>query len=136
MPENTMYPGMVNSPVTTLPEGISDTIDTIGVADGTKLPDAPNIATLGTGEDAETILYGSKVANTLSSITRGFQGVARSWPAGTQIARMFTAWDYDALRLNHQAHLSDYASTATKTYYIDQTNGNDNNDGESAGTAF
>ena len=36
----------------------------------------------------------------------------------------------------HNAHLADYASSAAKTYYIDAANGNDNNDGLTAGTAF
>ena len=97
---DTMYAGKVNSPATTLDGGINDSVTTINVVDGGDLPDAPNIAVIGTGEDAETILYGAKNANELSSVTRGFEGTAKAWDDGTPIARLFTAYDYDTLREN------------------------------------
>lgn len=103
----TMYPGQPNSPRTTLAQAIDATQTTIEVTDGTKLPDAPNIAVIGTDENAETILYESKEGNILSNVTRAFQGTARSWPAGSPIARNFTAYDYDALRQNLSAHLAE-----------------------------
>ena len=97
---DTMYAGKVNSPATTLDGGINDSVTTINVVDGGDLPDAPNIAVIGTGEDAETILYGAKNANELSSVTRGFEGTAKAWDSGTSIARLFTAYDYDTLKSN------------------------------------
>jgi len=97
---DTMYAGKVNSPATTLDGAINDSITTINVVDGGDLPDAPNIAVIGTGEDAETILYETKNGNELSDVTRGFQGVAKEWDSGTPVARLFTAYDYDTLREN------------------------------------
>ncbi len=97
---DTMYAGKVNSPATELDGAINDSITTINVVDGGDLPDAPNIAVIGTGEDAETILYGAKNANELSSVTRGFEGTAKAWDSGTSIARLFTAYDYNTLKSN------------------------------------
>ncbi|MFA5557954.1 MAG: hypothetical protein WDA59_00635, partial [Methanofastidiosum sp.] len=96
----TMYPGKVNSPATVLDGAIDDVVTTINVIDGSVLPNAPNIAVIGTGEDAETILYGAKNANELSSVTRGFEGTAKAWDSGTSIARLFTAYDYNTLKSN------------------------------------
>ncbi|MMZ49671.1 hypothetical protein D1872_113750 [compost metagenome] len=101
----TMYTAMINSPVTTLASGIDTTQTTITVTDGNKLPAAPNLATLGVGENAETILYTGKTGNTLT-VTRGFQGTARAWSAGTQIGRFFTAYDHDAFVKNIKDHTS------------------------------
>jgi hypothetical protein len=94
----TLYPGMVNSPVTELAAAIDATATTATVKNGAALPDAPNIATIGKGDNAETILYAGKSGNTLSSVTRGFQGMAQSWPINTKLARNFTAYDYDTIR--------------------------------------
>lgn len=96
----TMYMGKVNSPATSLDGDINDLVTTIDVIDGSVLPDSPNLAVIGTGEDAETILYVTKVDNQLSDVTRGFQGVAKEWDSGTQIARMFTEYDYATLKQN------------------------------------
>ena len=97
---DTMYAGKVNSPATTLDGAINDSVTTINVVDGGDLPDAPNLAVIGTGEDAETILYETKNGNELSDVTRGFQGVAKEWDSGTPVARLFTAYDYDTLKSN------------------------------------
>ncbi|NMF00228.1 exo-alpha-sialidase [Aneurinibacillus aneurinilyticus] len=96
----TMYPALVNSPLTDLVADIDDTQDSIEVKDGSKLPDAPNLAVLGGGEGAETILYTQKSGNVLSGITRGFQGVSQAWVNGTQVGRFFTEYDYAALTNN------------------------------------
>lgn len=92
----TMYPAQVNSPGTELAAAIDATQDTIQVADGSVLPDAPNLLTIGTDEAAETILYTEKTGDELSGVTRGFQGTAQSWAMGTKVARYFTAYDHDA----------------------------------------
>lgn len=97
---DTMYAGKVNSPATTLNGAINDSVQTIDVIDGSVLPDSPNLAVIGTGEDAETILYGVKIANQLTFVTRGFQGIAKAWDSGTLIARMFTEKDYASLKSN------------------------------------
>ena len=97
----TMYPGMVGSPTTTLAAAINDTVTTITVVDGNALPPAPNIMALVSGEQVEVILYGAKTGNTLSSVTRGVRGQARSWAvSGTKCARNFTSLDWDAIREN------------------------------------
>ncbi|WP_339292737.1 hypothetical protein MKY48_08715 [Paenibacillus sp. FSL W8-0187] len=92
----TMYPAQVNSPGTELAAAIDAAQDTIQVADGSVLPDGPNLLTIGTDEAAETILYTDKTGDELTGITRGFQGTAQSWAAGTKVARYFTAYDHDA----------------------------------------
>ncbi len=94
----TMYPGMPNSPTTELAAAITASQTTATVLNGAVLPDAPNLAVIGgEGELAETILYTSKSGNTLSGITRGLQGSARAWSAGTGISRNFTEVDYAAM---------------------------------------
>ena len=95
-----MYPPKVNSPVTYLTAGINADATEIMVIDGSLLPDAPNLATLGFGEDSETILYAQKNGNTLQEIIRGFQGTAKAWNENTPIARLFTAYDIDAIMEN------------------------------------
>jgi len=105
----TMYPGQPNSPQTELASAIDDEQTTIPLLDASVLPDPPNICTIGIGEDAETILYTGKSGNNLTGVTRGFQGAAKSWGAGVKVARLFTAYDYDALREN----LEDHASATT-----------------------
>jgi len=147
----TMYPGMVNSPITELAAAIDDVQTTITVVDGTKLPDAPNLAIIGLGEDAETILYTEKTGNVLSGVTRGFQGVAKAWGQGARIARFFTEYDQRAMMQNIQenadnlaAHLNEtvhdgvhgLATTKDMTLYVDGTNGDDSNDGLTPQTAF
>lgn len=96
----TMYPGIVNSPVTELAADIDDTQTSFDVQDGAALPDAPNLAVIGQGAGAETVLYTAKTGNTLSGVTRGFQGTAASHPLGTKVARNFTEYDYAAILAN------------------------------------
>jgi len=98
---STMYPGIVNSPATELDAPIDSAATTFTVINGTALPDAPNLATIGQGEIAETILYLSKSGNTLSDVTRGFEGTSRNWDVSTRIARTFTHYDYEAMRQRH-----------------------------------
>jgi len=101
----TMYPAQVNSPGTELAGAIDAAQDTIQVADGSVLPDGPNLLTIGTDEAAETILYTGKTGDELTGVTRGFQGTAQSWAAGTKVARYFTAYDHDAA-VNNISELS------------------------------
>lgn len=96
------YAPMPNSPLTTLAASISAIDTTIEVANGANLPPAPNIATIGTTEAAETILYATKVGNVLSGITRSFQGIAKNWDKGTYIARTFTAHDLETLQRGYR----------------------------------
>lgn len=95
-----MYPGKVNSPQTELASAIDDEQTTIPLLDASVLPDPPNLATIGTGENAETVLYEGKNGNDLTDVTRGFQGAAQAWSAGQKVARLFTEYDYEALADN------------------------------------
>jgi len=99
-----MYPAKVNSPATTLNGGIDAAVTTIAVVDASVFPAAPNIAVIGTGEDAETILYTGISVNDLTGVTRGFQGTAKAWDTGTIISRMFTAYDHDTFKSNIADH--------------------------------
>lgn len=103
-----MYPGQPNSPQTELAENIDETQTTIPLLDASVLPPGPNLAVIGGGEHAETVLYESIDGNNLINCTRGFQGVASSWQAGQKVARNFTAYDYDALRQNLESHGSEH----------------------------
>ena len=82
-----------NSPRATLTAGISATDTALSVDNAAILPDAPNLLTIGTEEDAETVKILSKNGNVIS-VRRGEQGAARAWAAGEFIARNFTAKDH------------------------------------------
>ena len=101
---DTMYPAKINSPATTLSSGINDIVTTIPLTDASVVPAAPNLAVIGIGEDAETVLYTGKSGNDLTGCTRGFQGTAKAWDSGTSVARFFTAYDCDTLRTNLSTH--------------------------------
>ena len=95
-----MYKGLVNSPETTITNDISNTDTLIYVLDDSRVPDdLPNLMTIGTGTNAETIKVVSKDGSAIT-VVRGFQGVAKAWNAGSIIARNFTEYDYNALMEN------------------------------------
>ncbi|KOP64355.1 hypothetical protein AMS62_03095 [Bacillus sp. FJAT-18019] len=96
----TMYPAQVNSRQTELASAINATQTTIPLVDASIVPVAPNLVTIGTDESAETILYTGKSGNDLTGVTRGFEGVAASWSAGSKVGRFFTAYDADVFREN------------------------------------
>ena len=95
-----MYPGVPWSPPTTLADSIGPADTTIPVEDGSALPDGPNLAVIGTDESGEVILYAVKAGNTLSGCTRGVEGTAQEWNAGSVIGRNWTNKDYAALMAN------------------------------------
>ena len=88
-----LYPGIAFSPSAALTDnvGAGDTI--IPVSNVEAFPPAPNLATIGTDEEGETVLYAAKTATALSGCTRGVEGTARAWSAGEPIARNWTAKD-------------------------------------------
>ena len=92
-----LYPGIAFSPQATLTNnlGAADTI--IEVSDASAFPPAPNLATIGTDEGGETILYTAKTETALSGCRRGVEGTARAWMAGELIGRNFTAKDHTDL---------------------------------------
>lgn len=95
-----MYKGIPFSPQVALADSIGASDTVIKVTDITAFPDAPNYATIGTDETGETILYAAKTTDSLSGCTRGIEGEAKSWPAGTTIARNFTNKDFEAMQEN------------------------------------
>lgn len=96
-----MYIGVNNSPKTTLTNGVTAVDSSIPVADISAFPDAPNLATIGTGTDAEVIRYNGITGNTLTGIERGFGGTtANAWETGASICRAYTAYDHAAFKAN------------------------------------
>lgn len=95
-----MYPGVPFSPPTALADAIGAADTTILVEDGAALPDGPNLAVIGTDESGEVIRYAVKAGNTLSGCTRGVEGTAQEWNAGSVIGRNWTNRDYATLIAN------------------------------------
>ena len=95
------------SPVTYLSQAIDEIVTTVEVDNTAKLPVAPNIATIGAGEDSETIKYTGKVGNNLTGVTRGFEGEARSWNKGAPIANVPCAQHFRALQVS-KVHFAEY----------------------------
>ena len=88
----TMYPAQANSPETSLSGALTAAGTTVNVVDGSVLPEAPNLLTIGAdGSTAETVLMTAKNGNVLT-VTRAQNGTtARAWSAGAVIARYLTA---------------------------------------------
>ena len=96
-----MYPAQANSPETSLSGALTAAGTTVSVMDGSVLPDAPNLLTIGAGGNtAETVLMTAKDGNTLT-VERAQNGTtARAWAAGDSIGRYFTAADQAAMQEN------------------------------------
>ena len=96
-----MYPQQANSPETSLSGALTAAGTTVNVVDGSVLPEAPNLLTIGAdGSTAETVLMTAKNGNVLT-VTRAQNGTtARAWSAGDVIARYFTAADQTAMQEN------------------------------------
>jgi len=97
----TMYPAQANTPETTLAGALTTSGTSVTVLDGSVLPDAPNLLTIGADSStAETVLMTAKSGNTLT-IERGYDGTSpRAWTKGDIIGRYFTAADQTALQDN------------------------------------
>ena len=96
-----MYPAQANSPETSRSGALTAAGTTVNVVDGSVLPEAPNLLTIGAdGSTAETVLMTAKNGNVLT-VTRAQNGTtARAWSAGDVIARYFTAADQTAMQEN------------------------------------
>lgn len=96
-----MYPAQANSPETSLSGALTAAGTTVNVVDGSVLPEAPNLLTIGADDStAETVLMTAKSGNVLT-VTRAQNGTtARAWSAGDVIARYFTAADQTAMQEN------------------------------------
>ena len=123
----TMYPPQALSPATTTAGAVTTSSTTVNVLNGSVLPDAPNLLTFGgETENPETVLMTAKNGNTLT-IQRAVQGSARAWPAGSSIARLFTAQDLLTLQnnitelLNSKAEAGDVPTPSSSTPNMDGT---------------
>lgn len=104
MAMQTMYPAVNNSVPTTLAGAVTAAGTTMDLAAGSVLPEGPNLATLGTDDNAEVICYAQRSGNRLTGCVRGFGGTeAQIWPVGTAVCRAFTAYDHDAFCGNIRA---------------------------------
>jgi len=96
-----MYVAKVNSPVTTLATGISDTDTLLSLVDASVLPSAPNLFTIGADTDnPETVYYATSPIGNNVMVQRAFQGTAQTWSIGTNVQRTFTAYDHDTFVTN------------------------------------
>ena len=99
----TMYAPQNNGPHTALAEAINAAQTDISVVDASVLPAAPNVLTIGTGEDAELVLMSAKTGNIIT-VTRGYNGTAaKSWETDEWVYRAITAQDVSALQANVNA---------------------------------
>ena len=97
----TMYPPQANTPETSLSGALTAAGTTVNVVDGSMLPDAPNLLTIGAdGSTAETVLMTAKSGNTLTVVRAQDGTTARAWSAGDVIGRYFTAADQTAMQTN------------------------------------
>lgn len=92
-----MYAAIPFSPRTALAASLGAADTVIPVEDVSAFPPAPNYATIGLDEGAETVLYTALTENALSGCTRGVEGTAKAWDKGEAVARNFTAADHAAL---------------------------------------
>ena len=133
-----MYPAQANSPETSLSGALTAAGTTVNVVDGSVLPEAPNLLTIGAdGSTAETVLMTAKSGNVLT-VTRAQNGTtARAWSAGDVIARYFTAADQTAMqenieKLNEEKAEKASSPTAGNFAGLD-ANGNPTDSGKKAG---
>ncbi len=97
----TMYKGISNSPQTVLAESITAEAAAIPVENINVFPEAPNLATIGSGDSAEVIRYNGIEGSRLTGCERGFSGTtAGAWDAGTQAYRAYTVYDHDTFKAN------------------------------------
>lgn len=133
-----MYPAQANSPETSLSGALTAAGTTVNVVDGSVLPEAPNLLTIGAdGSTAETVLMTAKSGNVLT-VTRAQNGTtARAWSAGDVIARYFTAADQTAMQENikklNEDKAEKVASPAAGNFAGLDANGNPTDSGKKPG---
>ena len=69
-----LYPGLAFSPQAVLADNVGAGDAVVPVSDVSAFPPAPNLATIGGEEGAETILYAAKTETALSGGWRGSPG--------------------------------------------------------------
>ena len=98
-----MYEATAFSPIASLSKNIGADDTTIYVDNVSVFPAGPGLATIGIDEGAETIRYAAITDAALTGCMRGIEGTAKAWPAGENIARNFTAKDWNDLKENVEA---------------------------------
>ena len=97
---NKMYDGVVNSPETYLTQNLAADATIIYVADSSVFGSLPNLAVIGTDQNAETILIKSKRSDGGLEVQRALEGSAKRWEKTTAVARNFTNFDYQQIKDN------------------------------------
>lgn len=134
----TMYPAQANSPETSLSGALTAAGTTVNVVDGSVLPDAPNLLTIGAdGGAAETVLMTAKNGNALTVVRAQNGTTARAWSAGDVIGRYFTAADQTALQENikrlNEGKAEKPTSATSGNFAALDANGNLTDSGKKAG---
>lgn len=108
-----MYDGVSNSPDTFLTSPLASGGNIMYVADSSVFGTLPNLAVLGSGANAETVLITSKRSDQGLNIQRAVEGVARDWVKASIVARNFTNYDYKQLKENIELLNSDKVDKVT-----------------------
>lgn len=109
-----MYEGVNNSPKTMLTANISASDTVIPVMKVDIFPNAPNLATIGNGDDAEVIRYEKIEGLSLTGCQRGYgKTQAKSWDLDTTICRAYTRYDHDTFKKNIETIESEVSNQKT-----------------------
>ncbi|MFR6151370.1 MAG: hypothetical protein ACLUJH_00860 [Peptoniphilus sp.] len=115
---------MVNSPETYLTQNLAADATIIYVADSSVFGSLPNLAVIGTDQNAETILIKSKRSSDGGlEVQRALEGPAKRWEKTTAIARNFTNYDYNQVKSNIEKLNSSKQENLTAGSNIKITNG-------------
>lgn len=127
-----MYQAQAGSPSTALSANIASSDTTITVTDGSVFSGLtlPNLLTIGyTRNSFETVKVTAINGNSLT-VVRNQEGGAQDWDSGTEIARVFTAADWNGMQTEFAnrtkmftASCSTSASTAAKVATLDDDTG-------------
>lgn len=120
---NKMYDGVANSPDTFLTSPLASGGNIMYVADSSVFGTLPNLAVLGSGANAETVLILSKRSDQGLNIQRAVEGVARDWAKASIVARNFTNYDYKQLKENIEKINNSKQESLTAGSNIQITNG-------------
>lgn len=120
---NKMYDGVANSPDTFLTSPLASGGNIMYVADSSVFGTLPNLAVLGSGANAETVLILSKRSDQGLNIQRAVESVARDWAKASIVARNFTNYDYKQLKENIEKINNGKQESLTAGNNIQITNG-------------
>lgn len=120
---NKMYDGVANSPDTFLTSPLASGGNIMYVADSSVFGTLPNLAVLGSGANAETVLITSKRSDQGLNVQRAVEGVARDWVKASIVARNFTNYDYKQLKENIEKINNGKQESLTAGSNIKITNG-------------